>query len=96
MKKVRVMLMSIVVLAAVGGALAFKAKTFGVSFCTDPEQRPQVAGIKTNAHDFCTELIQTTTTDLPNISTYYATPTVLDVCEFEAAEECTASFLTNE
>jgi hypothetical protein len=34
MKKVKVMLTAIGILAIVGGALAFKARTFGQSFCT--------------------------------------------------------------
>jgi hypothetical protein len=33
MKKVKIMLMSIAVLAVVGGALAFKAKKFSVAYC---------------------------------------------------------------
>jgi hypothetical protein len=34
MKKVKIMMTAIAVLAVVGGALAFKARTFGTQFCT--------------------------------------------------------------
>ena len=37
MKKVKLMVTGIAVLAIVGGALAFKAKTYGQAFCTAPE-----------------------------------------------------------
>jgi hypothetical protein len=46
MKKVKIMLASVVLFAAVGGALAFKAKSFGVGYC---KGEPYVQGIAQSA-----------------------------------------------
>lgn len=63
MKKLRIMLLSLVVLAAVGGALAFKAK-FDTQYCTTLPI--EVAGQLTCPADIgiCKTTLSTTTTDV--------------------------------
>ena len=54
MKKVKIMLTVIVVLAIAGGALAFKTKTFNQAFCTIIPDEPLTSFTQTS---FCPNLI---------------------------------------
>ena len=72
MKKAKVMLMSICVLAVVGGALAFQAKSFnGKRYCTN-----------TQTYDVCSvtdDAIQPKTGSGAILTTAYYTTTLVDV-----------------
>jgi hypothetical protein len=67
MKKVKIMLTALAVVAVVGGALAFKAKTFGQTFCIGD---PYVDGIAVSA---CPNAVLSTTVGAEDA--FYATPT---------------------
>jgi hypothetical protein len=73
MKKARIMLMSIAILAIVGGALAFKAQR-GIGFCTDPVNTPAAVG-STESGSNCSQFILTTTvgTSNPKLKFVYKT-----------------------
>jgi hypothetical protein len=69
MKKVKIMLMSLAIIAVVGGALAFKAKHNSSTFCTT--LAVQVNGVFTCTDALgipltCPTSIELSTTDVPN------------------------------
>jgi hypothetical protein len=70
MKKAKIMLMSTVVLAVVGGALAFKAKAVDKTFCIQPEVTP-VNAQSTTLPEFCNEPIAESKID--GSALFYAT-----------------------
>jgi len=93
MKNIKIMLMSMLVLAAVGGALAFKAKKFSTPYCSSVGAL--VLHGKTDASN-CVHLFQTSTTDTRNGNLIYFTPTILNQCVFPAGAKCTAYYTTQE
>jgi hypothetical protein len=84
MKKAKIFLSAIAVFAVVGGALAFKAKTFGQAFCTRIEDN---AGVCDAAYQGKID---------PNqVNAFFYTPTVdVDAC---GEVDCTSTtFLTDK
>ncbi|WP_217602354.1 hypothetical protein [Chitinophaga sp. GbtcB8] len=83
MKRVKIILSAITVLAAVGGALAFKAKTFGVDYCYKT-----IAG----GTGRCTASIQTSfdisNANTPALTYFYTTTTNLAACTTAGAPQC--------
>jgi len=63
MKKAKIMLLSIAILAVVGGALAFKAEKFNLVYCYDSQNTPPNA-MSTTLPQFCQSEKRTTT--MPN------------------------------
>jgi len=63
MKRAKIMLLSLAILAVVGGALAFKAQKFDVVYCYDSLHTPPNI-LSTTLTDFCQKTIRTTT--IPN------------------------------
>ncbi|OQP48046.1 hypothetical protein A4H97_29870 [Niastella yeongjuensis] len=98
MKRIRIMLMSMVVLAAVGGALAFNAKKNIRTFCTDPNPAHIPGNLASiTAANNCNALVLTSTTVQPNpAGLKYITPTVLQVCQFPANANCPAFYSIGE
>lgn len=72
MKKVKFMLAAITIFAVVGGALAFKAKTFSVAFCT-LDDTPVTAG-SVLPIGACPIVTLSTTTINPIVDFINATP----------------------
>ncbi len=83
MQKVKIMLSAITVLAVVGGALAFKAKTFGAVYCYRTTQGGAgrcTAGITTS---FCVPMANT-----PARTYFYTTTTNATACTTAGAPQC--------
>ena len=97
MKRIKIMLMGVVVLAAVGGALAFNAKKFSVNYCIDSIRTP-VNLLSTTGANNCNFLVETSTTvQLPSIDIKYITPAVDGKCTFTAGDPaCPAFYRTEE
>lgn len=79
MKKIKMMLMSLALLAVVGGALAFKAK-FNAKFCTTAAVlNAQNVKVCPNAPSYCPNLLQASTTTTQNEDAIYCTTTPIVV-----------------
>lgn len=99
MKKIKIMLMSVLVLAVVGGALAFKAKKFDVLYCSK-DVTPPAIGQTILAKGNCILPIETSTTvNDPSLgfgSFYITLAPDGENCVFEDTDTCPAFYLSRE
>jgi hypothetical protein len=93
MKKIKIMLLSMLVLAAVGGALAFKANSkYNVLYCTAPNLVPPAQGAITDATNCNVTFRTSITIDPVSPLKYFTLANAQDKCVFPAGAKCTAFY----
>lgn len=94
MKKVKIMLAAIIVLAIAGGVFAFKTKAFDVQLCINIEATPNT----TDDTSFCPIAVEASFTDTDEVNVYATLkPITLDDCisqDFPNGLPCRGTYTT--